>query len=297
MFDLVTIGEVMAELRRDTRKSPDWQIGFAGDMFNSAVYAARNLPPGRVAFHSRIGRDPLSADFADFAQAQGVDTAHVARVADRNIGLYSVSTDPQGERSFHYWRDQSAARGLMLDPETLPAARVYLFSAITLAILSPQGRDQLLKVLAERRAETGCHIAFDSNFRPQLWESHEAARAAIAAAWEIADIALPSVDDEMAIFGDPDEASVLARFGAREWHAGALKRGSTGPCPLGAPVDPGLSFAPATHVLDTTAAGDSFNGAYLAAFLRGAPEAERLTAGHACAADVVGHSGAISPRV
>jgi 2-dehydro-3-deoxygluconokinase len=48
-------------------------------------------------------------------------------------------------------------------------------------------------------------------------------------------------------------------------------------------------------VVDTTAAGDSFNGAYLAAWLAGAAQAEALMAGHACARHVVQVRGAIVP--
>jgi 2-dehydro-3-deoxygluconokinase len=49
-------------------------------------------------------------------------------------------------------------------------------------------------------------------------------------------------------------------------------------------------------VVDTTAAGDSFNGAYLAALLAGGSEADCLAGGHAMAAKVIGHPGAIIPR-
>ena len=53
---------------------------------------------------------------------------------------------------------------------------------------------------------------------------------------------------------------------------------------------------PAAGVVDTTAAGDSFAAAYLAARLRGAAPAEAARAGHALAGAVVRHPGAIIPR-
>jgi 2-dehydro-3-deoxygluconokinase len=49
-------------------------------------------------------------------------------------------------------------------------------------------------------------------------------------------------------------------------------------------------------VVDTSGAGDSFNGAYLAARLRGLSSPEAARAGLAMAATVVGHPGAIIPR-
>ena len=88
---------------------------------------------------------------------------------------------------------------------------------------------------------------------------------------------------------------MLARLAAAGVRRGALKRGAGGPLPLG-PAGVLPEFPPAGRVVDTTAAGDSFNGAYLAAALRGAPEAECLAAGHAMASEVIGHPGAIMPR-
>ena len=109
-----------------------------------------------------------------------------------------------------------------------------------------------------------------------------------------ADIGLPSVDDEMALFGDTSEGAVLDRLAGFGVTSGALKRGASGPLAL----DGSLSgpYAPASRVIDSTAAGDSFNAGYLGARLTGADEAKALMAGHALASRVVGVKGAILPR-
>ena len=60
---LPCIGEAMTELKRTLDR--DWSFGFAGDTFNTAVYASRLLArSGSVGFMSRVGEDPLSSDFA-----------------------------------------------------------------------------------------------------------------------------------------------------------------------------------------------------------------------------------------
>ena len=294
---LLAIGEVMAETR--SIGDGNFAIGFAGDTYNTAVYAARQLGViGAVSYLTRIGADPLSVALMDRIFEEGINSSHVVIDPDRNIGIYSVSTDTHGERSFHYWRADSAARRLFTAEETaisMPQADIIYLSGISLAILTPVARQRLINVLASRRAE-GAKIAFDSNYRPKLWEDAMTARSTMQAIWEIADFALPSIDDEMVLFGDASEEAVIDRFAKKTWQGIAIKRGVRGPLSLHLAAEEHPDFPSARTVVDTTAAGDSFNGGYLAACLEGAGEVERLLAGHELASRVVGVNGAIIPR-
>ena len=177
----------------------------------------------------------------------------------------------------------------------MPDADIIYLSGITLAILTPAARRRLVEALISRRS-AGSKIAFDSNYRPKLWEDAATARRTVQAMWDITDIALPSIDDEMALFGDLTETAVIDRFARRDWEGIAIKRGMRGPVlpQLDAAAHP--EFPATEKVIDTTAAGDSFNGGYLAAFIAGKGEAVRLIAGHALAATVVGAPGAILPH-
>jgi 2-dehydro-3-deoxygluconokinase len=289
------VGEAMVELSLVGESA---RIGFAGDTLNTAVYLRRALPrEHEVAFVSMIGTDVLSERMEAFIAAEGVSTADLARDPQRLPGLYAISTDPNGERSFLYWRESSAARRLFQGPDgpdfdVLDRYEVVYLSAITLAILAPGVREALFRWISRFRSAGGL-FAFDSNYRPRLWPDAGTAREAVARAWSCADIGLPSLDDEMALFEEQDPEAALARLRGYGIPRGAVKRGASGPMPI-APIDAPLPvFPPAPRVVDTTAAGDSFNGAFLASLLSGGDQVVAMRAGHACAARVVAHRGAI----
>ncbi|NKB29400.1 MAG: sugar kinase [Rhodobacteraceae bacterium] len=264
--------------------------------FRIGLHGKKNHRSGpKTEFFNTIGTDPMSDRIADFIRAEGIRDDLVIRSAAHMPGLYAISTDAAGERSFAYWRDSSAARSLFqprIGPEfdQLATFDALCLSAITLAILPPDIRTTLLDWLSGYRANGGL-VIFDSNFRPRLWEDAATAREVIQRAWAITDIGLPSVDDEMAIFGDADPDAVHARLNSYGLKLGALKRGEEGPLSLGGQQYDQI-YPPAETIVDTTAAGDSFNGGYLAAWASGASEAEVLLAGHMCARKVVGLRGA-----
>ncbi len=296
-LDLLAIGEVMAELRRDDDENSGFQVGFAGDTFNTAVYCARALGEDRsVGYFTRVGTDPLSQDLITMAKQHGLDGSYIARDSDHLIGIYAVSTDATGERSFSYWRENSAARQLFTHDESvsaLPDARITYLSGITLAIISDPARRRLMDHLAAQSSSGETLVAFDSNYRPRLWQDQATARKVLSDMWDIADIALPSIDDEMELFGETTEQAVIARFAKKSWKSCAIKRGVKGPVSLTLSPKNVPDFPPAKKVVDTTAAGDSFNAGYLAAYLQGADEADCLSGGHALASMVVGGRGAI----
>jgi 2-dehydro-3-deoxygluconokinase len=274
-------------------------LGFAGDTFNTAAYLVRTAGPAplHVDYLTAVGDDWYSDELLRAIEAEGVGTRAVRRIAGRTPGAYFVRTAPDGERSFTYHRSQAAARELFdgAEGEAVAAALagydlVYL-SAITLQILAPGARERLWAALEALRTAGG-RVAFDSNYRPAAWPSASAAREAIERTWRMTDIALPTLPDERALFGDVDAPACAARLAA--WGAGevAVKDGAAGCLLRHRDGDRLVPAERVERVVDTTAAGDSFNGGYLAARLAGAAPEAAARAGHRVAAEVIGRPGA-----
>lgn len=291
------LGEVMVEVARTECDAA--RIGVAGDTFNTAVYLARALGPGRVAYVTALGTDRQSDRIVSALRAEALDTAHVARIPGMMPGLYLIDTDGSGERSFSYWRSTSAARRMFgpesgLTPEVLDGFDTLCLSGISIAILDPPARELLSAALARFRARGG-QVAFDSNYRPALWPDVPTARAQMARFIGLADIAFPSMDDEAALFGDGGVDAVLDRYARAGVRHGALKCGGQGAIALdGSGMRRAASAG--VRVVDTTAAGDSFDAGFLAALDRGGDMAACLEAGAALAERVIGVRGAILPR-
>jgi 2-dehydro-3-deoxygluconokinase len=276
---------------------------FGGDTLNTAVYMARLLDPAsvNVAYVTGLGVDGMSAEMLAAWEREGIDTACVQRLPDRLPGIYMIETDPDGERRFHYWRRDSAARHWLHAPDAgkvlvqLAGARMVYVSGISLAILAPADRELLIAALAQCRAAGGS-VVFDNNYRPRLWEDAATARDVYGRVLAHADIALLTLDDEVALYGEADAHGVIERTRALGVGEVVVKCGGA-PCVVwhdGWTHE--VAPEPVADVIDTTAAGDSFGAAYMAARLSGQGPEDAARAGHRLAGTVIRHRGAIIPR-
>ena len=292
----VAVGEAMVELA--PVGDGQYRRGFAGDTFNTAWHMAQALlDRATVGFATRVGQDRISDAFVAEAQADGLDTSVIQRDPVRSMGLYMIQLDGV-ERSFHYWRDSSAARGLAADAGALArafaGAGLIHLSGITLAILPADDRDRLFTALAQARAE-GARVSFDPNIRPRLWASLDDVRRVVPQALALTDIALPSFDDEVAVWGDADPQATIARLAAAGVAECAVKDGA-GPVTVWADGKINrIATPPVQGIRDTTGAGDSFNAGYLAARLLEQPPDQAVAAGQRFSGMVIQHFGARLP--
>jgi 2-dehydro-3-deoxygluconokinase len=297
---IAIIGEAMLELSHINEST--LHLSFAGDTLNFATYLRRILPKKCFDIHyvSAIGCDSYSDCMLESWQREGINTDLIMRVRDKLPGLYLIRTDEKGERTFYFFRKDSAARELFktkghnhLIQRLLTMDYLY-FSGISLAILDNKSR-KIFCSLLEKAKHKGIKIIFDTNYRASLWASPEIARSAIEQALKWVDIALPTFIDEKKLFGDitPDECGQrLLKSGITEV---VVKCGSESALFVNMKQQVRIPALTVEKIVDTTGAGDSFNAAYVAARLLGLDPITAAQKGHQLAAVVIAHSGAIIP--
>jgi 2-dehydro-3-deoxygluconokinase len=278
MTRIVFIGEAMIEL---SSAGEHWRMGYGGDTLNTAIHLARLGHD--VAYLTALGSDPMSAEIKAKWASEDLDTSLVLDHPTRSTGLYAITTNAEGERSFSYWRDSSAARdmfsltGMEAALATAGKADLIVYSLITLAILPEAARVQLLAL--------DVRLAFDGNYRPRLWPNPASAASARDAAIARASIGLPTLEDETQISGEASASAIARHWQSLGCAETVVKIGAQG-CRL-----PDGSIIPPP--VDTSGAGDAFNAGYLHTRLSGATPKEAAHEGHRLAGWVVMRAGAI----
>jgi 2-dehydro-3-deoxygluconokinase len=183
-----------------------------------------------------------------------------------------------------------------MTPDDVPAemirgAKVLHASGISQAI-SSSAADAVFAAMRMARA-AGITVSYDTNLRLRLWPL-DRARAVIHAAAGLADILRPGLDDAIHLTGlaDPDRiADFYLGLGPKIL---ALTLGAEGALIATADRRERLPAFPA-KLVDATGAGDTFDGAFLAEYLRtGDPFAAGRYANVAAALSTEGY-GAVAP--
>lgn len=230
MSRVVAIGEVLVELSRgeDSR----YGLSFGGDGFGVAIRLARLGVATALA--TAISDDPYSRAIFAGAQAAGLATDLMIRIAGRRPGLAVIETDASGEHHVESWREGAPVRHLFSVEgwgslaEAMTAAELVYVSGSTLALFDNVGIGRLLATL-ELARERGAKVALGGAFHLRDWGGDLArARAIHAEALRRVDIALPGFASEVRLFDDASPAATLDRLAAAGIGEIALTAGAGG---------------------------------------------------------------------
>jgi len=298
MKQIYFLGECMIELRSIGEST--MHQSFAGDVYNSAVYLKRCFSDVNASIVTAVGEDNLSAKMLDVFAGENIDTRFAFKHPSKVAGMYLIETDDTGERSFTYWRSDSAARKVVefLSDEVMAnfaEGDMFFLSGISLAVIEESARETFWKKL-ETLSNSGVKVVFDPNYRARLWRDESQAKAAFERAFELADMALPGIEDLAELYGIDDADGVLAfceRFNLDEV---VVKNGPESVITQSQGQVLTHDITPVSNVVDTTSAGDAFNGVYLGARLSGQSISESVEMAAVAAGTVIQYPGAIIPK-
>ena len=141
----------------------------------------------------------------------------------------------------------------------------------------------------------GVFISFDPNIRPKLWDSLDLANSIISKAACLCDVVFPSFEEESEFFGDSTPVDTINRYSKIGVQVIVVK--NAGSSIFGKERDNPVACIKIHKktLLDSTGAGDSFNGVFLAAYNSRFNFENSIRKAHNVSAYVIRHKGALVP--
>jgi len=272
-----TLVDMLPEESGELRGVESFQRRAGGAPANVAArLAAFDAEP---LFWTRVGDDAFGDFLVETLADRGVPTRFVEQDPDANTTLAFVAHDDARDRSFTFYRDDTA--DTRLESGAVPTSAlddiewVYVGGV---ALAAEPARSAVLDLLRRAR-DADCSVYFDPNWRPKLWGDDT---DALDAAVETADVvkATPDELDQLGYRQEPldQRCEAVCRDGP---HTVFLTRGDQGAMAYAtesAPWSDGIVEHDGfdVDVVDTTGAGDAFVAATVAALARGTAELDQL---------------------
>lgn len=246
-------------VEQDKLTLPSFRQYPGGAPANSAVAVAKL--GGSAKFAGQVGKDAFG-DFLQNALSQyAVDTELLARHPTAKTALAFVMLDDTGDRSFSFYRDNSADvlfTRQQVDARWFVDSPVFHFCSNTLTTADIASCTR--EIVSQARAQQ-CLVSFDVNLRHNLWEGGQANRTLVNELVFQSHLVKLS-KDEFDYLSEGQSESYIARCLAEHCELLVITDGE-------APIDyhyaghHGQVVPPKIKAVDTTAGGDGFIGGML----------------------------------
>lgn len=268
-MDILGIGECMIELDAEGTldQSDVFRRQVGGDVYNTLVACSRL--GSRAGFCTRVALDGFGQVLLRHFEENRIDTRWVQGVSHGVNGVYFIAHNSQGGHAFVYYRKDTAASQItpqQITPAMVSGASIVYATGVTQAI-SSTARQAVLRAFDLARSQ-GRLVAYDPNYRPNLWNHTDQALEALTEVLPYVDVILPSLADLQPLFGFADVAHALEFFRLRGVPIVIVKQGEQGITLGFRNHQEHLAPWPVERVVDTVGAGDAFNGGFLHGLLQ-----------------------------
>ncbi|EGM76172.1 sugar kinase, ribokinase [Rheinheimera sp. A13L] len=253
-------GEVLIDFLQD-KAQPGLFHRFAGGAPANVAVAVAKLG-GQSKFIGMLGKDMFGDFLQQELQSYGVDCSAVRQTMDAKTALAFVALNDQGDRSFSFYRPPAA--DLLYKVEHCPTDLWQDKGILHLCSNSLTEPDiaQTSFALVRLAQQHGWLVSVDANLRHNLWAEGKASIELVTQLLEMADLVKLSEDELTYLAGEQSTEHWLQHIleFRPSWlvvTAGAEQVQSY------SKTDSFSVAVTAVPVLDTTAAGDAFVGAWL----------------------------------
>ena len=243
---LLCIGEILADMIGEEKNGiTTYERKAGGAPFN--VACALNKFGADVKFVGSVGDDLIGQFLIKYAKDFGMDTTYIHQNAERNTTLAFVELNEEGDRSFCFYRKNTADYFMPdVSDELIKSADIVCIGSLMLA--DSRCVEYALDII-NRAHGLGKTVAFDVNYRTDIYRDKESAVKTYKKILAVADIVKFS-EDEVETFTEDyvnslTDKLVLITLGKNgsQWRYNGKKN-----------TMPTITVKP----VDTTGAGDAF---------------------------------------
>lgn len=232
----------------------------------------------RAVYLTQVGQDGFGEFLIDSLREVGIDTRYIKTTPLYDTSLAFVSFKKGGEREFTFYRRTAA--DLYFTPADFEKVEfekgdIFEFGSVALKTCEAQKTHDYI---IDKAKKAGALIAFDPNLRFNLWESRDELKKTVLKYAKRADIIKISDDELQFITDETGERAGAQKLLERGARIVLVTRGGDG---ASAYLADGAEYDCAgfkVKSVDTTGAGDSFFGGFLACLLKDGCGLEKLTA-------------------
>lgn len=202
---ILCIGEILADLIGEYNGDNIKYERFVGGAPLNVACGIKNLE-GAVGFIGSVGNDIIGNFLYEYCLTKGFEYLDVRLDPERNTTLAFVENDPNGERSFCFFRQNTA--DYQIDYSRLNIiSKANIVHVGSLMLREQIGRELAHKIM-DIAKENGKLISFDINFRDDIYNSTEEAKDIYLEYIQRADI-LKFSEDEVELFTGSSDLSSL----------------------------------------------------------------------------------------
>lgn len=268
MSKLYSIGELLIDFQsvgtKSLKDTKEFVKNAGGAPANVCVQAVKF--GCEAVYLSKVGNDGFGEFLIETLEKEGVDVRFISKSSKYDTSLAFVSFSADGEREFSFYRKMAA--DLYFTPEDFKDVKFLKGDILefgSVALKTKEARKTHDDLIC-RAKENGALIAFDPNLRFNLWEDKNELKKVVKDYLPYADI-LKLGSDELEFIMEGSEDEAVKKLFANPLKILLITYGSKGARLV---LPDGRSYyhpGYRVHAVDTTGAGDSFFGAFLAQLL------------------------------